>query len=188
MSLEKLASEIRAMAEAEAKSVTDRAGVEAMSIAKSADDEVSEYRELAIARAEKLSGQIAVESVAAARQRNQKSLLVARRNELDATWEKVVSQVGSADLKGRVKILKSLLKQAKAESADDMVLRPAAVDRKALTKESSGYKIGDDIDGFGGFVLESSDGSVIMDYRFEGRLREAWSASLGEVSGILFGE
>ena len=41
MSLEKLASEIRAMAEAEAKSVTDRAGVEAMSIAKSADDEVS---------------------------------------------------------------------------------------------------------------------------------------------------
>jgi vacuolar-type H+-ATPase subunit E/Vma4 len=81
-----------------------------------------------------------------------------------------------------------LLKQAKAESADDMVLRPAAVDRKALTKESSGYKIGDDIDGFGGFVLESSDGSVIMDYRFEGRLREAWSASLGEVSGILFGE
>jgi len=27
-----------------------------------------------------------------------------------------------------------------------------------------------------------------MDYRFEGRLRDAWDASLGEVSSILFGE
>ena len=48
--------------------------------------------------------------------------------------------------------------------------------------------MGEDIDGLGGFVLESADGSVLMDYRFEGRLRNAWDASLGEVSSVLFGE
>jgi vacuolar-type H+-ATPase subunit E/Vma4 len=67
-----------------------------------------------------------------------------------------------------------------------MVLRPVKTDRAALSKSAGQFKIGDDIDGLGGFVLESEDGSVMMDYRFEGRLREAWDSSLGEVSRILF--
>ena len=45
-----------------------------------------------------------------------------------------------------------------------------------------------DVEGIGGFVLESKDGSVVIDYRFEDRLRTAWENSLGEVSTILFGE
>ena len=48
--------------------------------------------------------------------------------------------------------------------------------------------IRDRVDGLGGFVLEDTDGSVLMDYRFEGRLRDAWDEKLGEVSSILFGE
>ncbi len=188
MSLEKLAGEIKAMAEAEAGKVTDEAEAEAKIILEGAADQVTEYRDSAISRAEKMSGQISVESIAAARQKNQKRLLVAHRAELDATWDEVVSQVGSANLKGRQKMLNSLIKQAKSESGTGMILRPVALDRKALNKGSSGFKMGEDVEGLGGFVLESSDGSVTMDYRFEGRLREAWEASLGEVSNILFGE
>ena len=48
--------------------------------------------------------------------------------------------------------------------------------------------MGDEIEGMGGFVLEDGKGSILMDYRFEGRLREAWDDRLGEVSNILFGE
>ena len=135
-----------------------------------------------------MSDQIAVESIAAARQRNQKRLLVARRAELDAAWEEVVSRVGSADLKGRGDILGSLLEKAAAEAGEGMVLRPVAADREALSANSGGFQVGEDIDGLGGFVLESADGSVLMDYRFEGRLRDAWDSSRGEVSSIRFGE
>jgi len=194
MSLDKLASEIESMAKAEAKVVSKEAKAEAKRIGDEAKDSVAEYRDAAITQAEKMSDRIAVESIAAARQRNQKRLLVARRAELDATWSEVMSQVGEADLKGREDILLSLIKTADVESVDDMVLRPVAVDREALTdlSENSGlsndFQMGGDIDGLGGFVLESQDGSVLMDYRFEGRLRDAWEASLGEVNNKLFGE
>ena len=194
MSLDKLASEIESMAKAEAKVVSKEAKAEAKRIGDEAKDSVAEYRDAAITQAEKMSDRIAVESIAAARQRNQKRLLVARRAELDATWSEVMSQVGKADLKGRENILESLMKMATAESGDDMILRPIAVDRKILTDfsetfgEYHDFQIGEDIDGLGGFVLESPDGSVLMDYRFEGRLRDAWEASLEEVNKILFEE
>ena len=194
MSLDKLASEIESMAKAEAKVVSKEAKAEAKRIGDEAKDSVAEYRDAAITQAEKMSDRIAVESIAAARQRNQKRLLVARRAELDATWSEVMSQVGKADLKGRENILESLMEMATAESGDDMILRPIAVDRKILTafSETRGeyhdFQIGGDIDGLGGFVLESPDGSVLMDYRFEGRLRDAWEASLGEINNKLFGE
>ena len=187
MSLDKLASEIESMAKAEAKKIADDAKSEAKSISDEAKASVKEYREAAIGQAERMSDQIAVESIAAARQRNQKRLLVARRAELDAAWDEVVSRVGSADLKGRGDILGSLLETASAEAGEDMILRPVAVDRDALSASGS-FQMGEDIDGLGGFVLESADGSVLMDYRFEGRLRNAWDASLGEVSSVLFGE
>jgi len=194
MSLDKLASEIESMAKAEAKVVLKEAKAEAKRIGDEAKDSVAEYRDAAITQAEKMSDRIAVESIAAARQRNQKRLLVARRAELDATWSEVMSQVGKADLKGRVDILESLIEMATAESGDDMILRPVAVDREILTDfsetfgEYHDFQIGGDIDGLGGFVLESPDGSVLMDYRFEGRLRDAWEASLGEINNKLFGE
>jgi len=194
MSLDKLASEIESMAKAEAKVVSKEAKAEAKRIGDEAKDSVAEYRDAAINQAEKMSDRIAVESIAAARQRNQKRLLVVRRTELDATWSEVMSQVGKADLKGRVDILESLIEMATAESGDDMILRPVAVDREILTDfsetfgEYHDFQIGGDIDGLGGFVLESPDGSVLMDYRFEGRLRDAWEASLGEINNKLFGE
>ena len=132
--------------------------------------------------------QIAVESIAAARQRNQKTLLVARRAELDATWEEVLSRASSPDMKGRNEVLKLLLTQASDEAPSGMVLKPVKTDRDFLAKNSSEFEIGEEVDGLGGFVLEDTDGSVLMDYRFEGRLRNAWDDRLGEVSSILFGE
>ena len=100
--------------------------------------------------------------------------------------DEIVATVGSKSMGDRGKILESLLKEAKSTAEKGMVLRPVKTDRAALSKGTGQFKIGEDIDGLGGFVLESNDGSVMMDYRFKGRLREAWDSSLGEVSRILF--
>ena len=42
-----------------------------------------------------------------------------------------------------------------------MVLHPVNTDRKALT--GKGFDLGDDVDGLGGFILESSEGSILLD-------------------------
>ena len=187
MSLDKLASEIESMAKAEAKEITDDAKAEAKRISGEAKESVKEYREAAIAQAERMSEQVAVESIAAARQGNQKRLLVARRAELDATWSTVKSECHPS-MENRAGVLALLLEKATAESGEDMILRPVATDRQDLQGLTPKREIGEDIDGLGGFVLESPDGSVLMDYRFEGRLRDAWEASLEEVNKILFEE
>ena len=71
MSLDNLAIEIASLAKTEAKMVTDAAAAEAKSIGAAAGDEISEHRGAALARAEKMRDQSAVESIAAARLRNQ---------------------------------------------------------------------------------------------------------------------
>ena len=94
-------------------------------------------------------------------------------------------EVGSPKMKGRKKILDSLVKEA-CKSKSGMIMRPVSSDRTALSK--SGFTIGDDIEGLGGFVLESKDGSTVLDFRFDFRLEAAWKSRLGEVNNILFGE
>jgi vacuolar-type H+-ATPase subunit E/Vma4 len=97
----------------------------------------------------------------------------------------VKEEVGSPKMKGRKEILDSLVKEA-GKSKSGMIMRPVSSDRASLSK--SGFTMGEDIDGLGGFVLESKDGSTVLDFRFDFRLEAAWKTSLGEVNNILFGE
>ena len=48
--------------------------------------------------------------------------------------------------------------------------------------------MGKDIPGLGGFVLESKDGSVVLDYRFDSLLEDAWKSCMASVNKVLFGE
>ena len=187
MTLEALASEIATAAKKEAKGITDAAKAEAKGILDEAKAEAKTLGEGFVSRAERECAQIETETVASARQANQKVQLIARREELDTTWGTVREQVGSAGLKGRAALLKALLAQAKGEADEGMVLHPVGIDRGALDKAASGFEVGDDIDGLGGFVLESSDGSVVLDYRFDGRLDESWNSTLADVTSELFG-
>ena len=61
------------------------------------------------------------------------------------------------------------------------------IDLAAPGKKKSDFTIGDDVEGLGGFILESKDGSIVLDYRFDSRLDEAWKENIREVNNILFG-
>jgi V/A-type H+-transporting ATPase subunit E len=207
MTLDALAIEIDKAADEEAKAITDAAKAKAEDIVAEAERKLKSLRSDIISKAERECSQIKTEMVASARQANQKSILIARREELDATKVSVREMVGSANLKGRSALLKSLVAEArgdaKAESARSkkgnakMILRPVGVDRPALekgkpkkTKKKGGddFEVGDDIDGLGGFVLEAPDGSVVLDYRFDARLENSWTKALPAVTSALFGE
>lgn len=185
MTLDNLAAEILDKAKAKANSIIKEAEEEANRIQQEAKQEAAQVAEASTNRANRESAQLSVEIVASARQANQKRALIAKKEELDLTWESVKSEVSSPKLKNRNKILEQLIKKAKEENDSDMILRPVNIDRKALS--GGGFKLGDDIEGLGGFVLESKDGSAVMDYRFDFRLEMAWKNNLAEVNNILFG-
>ena len=203
MTLDALAIEIDKAADEEAKAITDAAKAKAEDIIAEAERELKSQRSDILSKAERECSQIKTEMVASARQANQKSILIARREELDATKVSVREMVGSANLKGRSALLKSLVTEArgdaKAESARSkkgdakMILRPVGVDRPALEKSKpkkgeDDFEVGDDIDGLGGFVLEAPDGSVVLDYRFDALLEQSWTKALPAVTSALFGE
>lgn len=184
MTLDALANEIAAQAKAEANSIIAAAKQQAKEIEGEAKAVASSFSSDMKARAERESAQLSVEVVASAKQANQKHLLIARREELDETWNSIRVSVASPDLKGRSDVLSALLAEA-SKSGEGMLLRPVSTDRKAL--EKGNFSLGDDVEGLGGFVLESKDGSIVLDYRFDSRLEEAWNANLGTVNKTLFG-
>ena len=186
MSLKALTEEIETRSKSEAKAITDAAKKQAKGLKKEADTEVANITEQMMARAERESNQLSKELVASARQNNQKRELIAKAAELDATWDAVVAEVGSAKLKGRAALLKALVDDAKEAGSKGMKLLPVAIDRKAIEKVAKGFDIGNDVDGLGGFMLESDDGSVVLDFRFDARLEAAWKSSLGDVNSALF--
>ena len=142
MSLDALAEEIAAQAKAEAKAITDAAKKTAKSVKKEAEAEVADIRDSLMSRAERESAQLSTELVASSRQNNQKRELIAKAAELDATWDAVKAEVGSAKLAGRAKLIKALVADAK-EAGSGMKMRPVSIDLKALEKEAKGQKLQD---------------------------------------------
>jgi len=67
------------------------------------------------------------------------------------------------------------------------IIRPVEVDRAAISKEAGDRKVGEGVDGLGGFILEAEDGSVSFDMRFDNMLERAWSNQLAAVNEKLFG-
>jgi len=151
MTLDALANEIATQAKAEAKLIIADAEQQAKKIEDEAKSEAMNFSQGVLSRAERESAQLSVELVASAKQANQKHLLIARREELDDTWENIRSSVGSPDLEGRSNILSELLSEASINGSD-MILRPVSTDRKEL--EKSDFTLGDDVEGLGGFILE----------------------------------
>ena len=187
MTLDQLAKDISASAEAEAKATIKAAKEEAEAILAEAKDRASSIEGDASTKASKEADQLARELVASARQANQKEILVARRGELDATLATACSMLGDASLAGRASLLKSLVKKAGGLSEGKMIMRPTTIDRSALEDAAKDYKMGDDVDGLGGFMLESEDGRLSFDLRFDTLLEEAWTQQRAAVNETLFG-
>lgn len=186
MTLERLAKDIMASADTEAKKMIKAAKNEAKGIVSEAEARAVSITEDASGKAGKEADQIAREVVASARQANQKEILVARRIELDATLASARKLLGDASLAGRASLLKHLVKQAGEVSQGKMVLRPTSIDCAALADSAKEYAIGDDVDGLGGFVLEAEDGSISFDMRFDTLLESAWIEQRAAINETLF--
>tara|TARA_B100000965_G_scaffold406281_1_gene444376 strand:- start:2798 stop:3403 length:606 start_codon:yes stop_codon:yes gene_type:complete len=186
MTLETLAKDIAASAQADAKAIIDEAKAEAKQIIDEAKDKASSITDEANLRADREVSQISREVVASARQANQKAILIAKREAMDSTHAAVKEQLADPGFKGRASMLKSLMSKANKLASSDFIIRPVEVDKKALSDLKGKRKVGESVDGLGGFILEAADGSVSYDMRFDTLLDTAWGQSLSKVNSILF--
>jgi vacuolar-type H+-ATPase subunit E/Vma4 len=78
------------------------------------------------------------------------------------------------------------MSKANKLASADFVIRPVEVDKKALSDLKGKRKVGESVEGLGGFILEAADSSVSYDMRFDTLLDSTWANSLSEVNKILF--
>ena len=187
MTLETLANDIAAAAESDAEALIAKAKAEAKHLLADAESKATTLRDEAQQRAEKEAAQIARETVASARQSNQKDVLIARRKVLDATLAAAREHIADPGMKGRAAVLKSLLANSKKLAKGKYIIRPVEVDRAAISKQAGDRKVGESVEGLGGFILEAEDGSVSFDMRFDNMLERAWASQLAAVNETLFG-
>ena len=187
MTLETLANDIAAAAESDAEALIAKAKAEAKHLLADAESKATTLRDEAQQRAEKEAAQIARETVASARQSNQKDVLIARRKVLDATLAAAREHIADPGMKGRAAVIKSLLANSKKLAKGKYIIRPVEVDRAAISKQAGDRKVGESVEGLGGFILEAEDGSVSFDMRFDNMLERAWSSQLAAVNETLFG-
>ena len=110
-----------------------------------------------------------------------------RKEQLDAALDGIRESLADPKMKGRKALLTRLIEEAKAISSKGATLLPVAVDKGTIQSIASTVDIGDEVDGLGGFMLVSSDGTITYDFRFDSLLKSTWSAELVKVNEILFG-
>ena len=187
MALENLARDIVAKAEVAAKARTDEANAEAEMIIEAARSEASQRMDQARTKAQREAEFVKREVVASARQASQKGRLHLRKEQLDAALDGIRESLADPKMKGRKALLTRLIEEAKAISSKGATLLPVAVDKGTIQSIASTMDIGDEVDGLGGFMLVSSDGTITYDFRFDSLLKSTWSAELVKVNEILFG-
>ena len=185
-SLDKLAQEIASEASEEASQILKLAEAEAAKIIQQAEEESKSIVSASVSDAEYRAEQIRKGLVAGSRQQMQQRRLLNQRDGLQSLRAAVEEAIASTSLKGRSAMLKSLLSEAKKQMGEGTIC-PVEVDRKALEKIADKYDMGESIPGLGGFSVESKDGSMSIDFRFDERLNTLWSEMIGDARDMLYG-
>jgi V/A-type H+-transporting ATPase subunit E len=138
------------------------------------------------AEAEKLSKRMKVQETARAEIESKKLVLKAQKEFLDGVYQSALQRLSE---QWSSKLIEATIDKNASEVKNGLVFsneRDGSMAERLA--RACGGKFGGTIDCMGGIVIESSDGSVRMDYRLETILKEIWDNSVIEVSSILWGK
>ncbi|MBU0685920.1 MAG: V-type ATP synthase subunit E family protein [Thermoplasmatota archaeon] len=150
-----------------------------------ADKKIQENRQKAEKRAEAMLAQMEQQEVSSAELESKKMLLAAERQAMEELREQALEELASYPPDKRKEIYSKLVSRARTELGDCYVY--SNKDDKALLQLPSGMTSGGIIPCRGGFVFESKDRSVRLDFRFESVLDDVWNKSMKEIHTRLFG-
>jgi len=113
-----------------------------------------------------------------------KLMLIAKKDLLDSVLSGAMKRLSELPAERRRVLLGKILMKAREEIPNGKAY--CRVEDQAQVR-SAGYEIAGTIDSAGGVILESSDGAIRVDLRFETLLKQIWDKHIPEISAILFG-
>lgn len=183
MGLEAIVKEIKAKGKAEADKISKEAKKEASQIiadAQSRAEKIAEAKKEAVAaEIQRLKQQ----ELSSANLEVKRSLLNARKEVLDIVYDKSVEGVKNFPADKNKELLKVIIEQNEAGNSKIY----SRSEDKAVVKKLTKLKHAGEIDCIGGVVIETEDGTVYLDFKYDTILKDTSEQSLKQVSDILFG-
>lgn len=171
MALDVVLNEILDQGRHRANDLLREAEREAKALRDDVEKRVAVEREKTLGHAKKDAERIRVQELARAEFEAKKKVLDAQRALWDELHGKAVDALRTLPADRNHRILKGLAKKAKAILPDGVVY---ARDADRAFAAEAGYSWGGARDMVGGFQVESVDGSVLLDYRYESLLEDMW--------------
>jgi vacuolar-type H+-ATPase subunit E/Vma4 len=177
MGLEVVLNQIVSAGQKEESDILEQAQFERERVLQEARAKAAEVRSKGQRQTEARLEALRRELLSAAEFEARRRILVAKRELSEDFHKRVLAALGKLAPARNQAILTKLLTQAQQEVRQGTVHA-----RKAdlATVAKGGYKAGRELEGAGGFQVESQDGSIGLDMRYESLLENVWKQILGE--------
>jgi len=186
MGLEDIVERIVAESEAEEKRIISEAEAERQKIlseaGKKREEILARYRQLI----EENTAQLQQREAARTEVEVKKLFLRVRKEILDYAHSAVLEHFSALSDDTRRKYYSAMTKKVLAELSAGIIHCRAGEER--FFSGIPGITVGEPIECIGGFLAESTDGSVVLDMRFDDIVSEIWDRNAGEISSIIFPE
>lgn len=177
MGLEVVLNQIQTAGQKEESDILEQANFEKDRILADAQKRIDELRHQAEQRTNARLEGLRRELLSAAEFESRRRLLVARRELAEDFRKRVHDAIGSLSQAKNTALLTKLSEKAAAELPKGTA-HAKRNDQALLGK--AGFKAGHETTGLGGFQVESTDHSIVLDYRYETLLDNAWKQILSE--------
>ncbi len=177
MGLEIVLNQIQTAGQQEESNILEQAQFEKERILQEAQVRIEATRQQAQKRTQARLEGLRRELLSAAEFESRRRILVAKR-ELAEDFRKQVQEAVAAVSAPKNHALVSKLAQKAAAELPNGTVHAKRNDVEILVK--AGFEAGREATGLGGFQVESADGSVVLDYRYETLLDNAWKQILSE--------
>lgn len=177
MGLEVVLNQIQTAGQKEESDILEQANFEKDRILADAQKRIEELRHQAQQRTDSRLEALRRELLSAAEFESRRRLLVARRELAEDFRKRVQDAIAALSGPKNHALVAKLAEKAAAELPKGTV-HSKRNDQGVLTK--AGFKAGPETTGLGGFQVESADQSIILDYRYETLLDNAWRQILSE--------
>jgi len=181
MGLEVVVNEILARASEEEQRILREAESERQKILDAAEGEADEVRARSLQDTRAKIEALQREQRSAAEFEVRRRLLQAQRELTEDLRKRVLAALADLSKTEREKIYSRLLKKAQKDLPKGRI-HARKEDLPILTKN---YEKGRELDAVGGFQVESEDGTILLDYRFESLLDGAWKDILAETRKLI---
>lgn len=181
MGLDQVVEEIREEGQAEAEEIVAEAEEEAEAIRSEAEEKAQALEDEILGEAEEEAEAERQRILANAELEAKKKRLNAESDVLSSIRSRVESRLKTLSDDERADIIENLVEGSGANEFDEGAKAWARAEDRSIL-EKLGFEFEDEIDCVGGAVIESPDGSIREDLRFDAILDEIWREEVHEVA------